>query len=98
MSHQEFSGHQSFVVLSSAFRRVEFGTAQFGQGEMNAILVKFNSGVEYIYLGVPQDVYLRLLQLVQDHIETAGSIRVGAPFNMALFQRFPCYARLNTNI
>jgi len=86
----------SHVVTSQAFTRVEFGTINLPSfPSINAVLVEFHGGQTYLYVGVPEALYLTLQAAVTMHIQTSGEYRLGSLFATSLFNSFPSYARLH---
>ncbi len=88
-----YNESRSYVVRSDAFVRVSFGSIALDGFSTLAVLVEFHGGIEYIYLGVSEELYNELEALVIRHCEN-GDVRVGSYFARNLFNGYRGYARV----
>jgi hypothetical protein len=94
--NNNYNASNYYVVRSSAFTRVEFGSIQLPSFPViNAVLVEFHGGATYLYVGVPEALFLTLQAAVVTHVQTEGEYRLGNLFATSLFNSFPSYARLH---
>lgn len=90
-----YSELRSYEVQSSMITRVEFGSINLTSfPELPAILIRFTSGSEYLYVGVPNDLYNTFERICQANVEGSTYGSIGYWFNRNL-RSLPTYARLH---
>lgn len=96
-NNENFNSASFYPVTSSFLKSFTFGTLTLGTDELNAVLVDFLAGTQYLYVGLSNKAVAALQDACRMNAENPGLFRVSHAFH-AYLQPYQVYSRLNKSI